>query len=140
MSAKYSADGQVCEMNLYPKRVSDETVYLGFPHLPQGEIKRTLDKIVPSSERGQETQLSGLTFGLGSSTSTSYDFENVMFVFRSSIRLKKANDQIEENTDVEKKEENVRNDEKKADSFPASALRNVEIISIVWKNRTCTDK
>ena len=59
MSATYTSDGQVCQMKLYPKRFSENSTYWG--SIPVSELKRTLDKIAPPSERGKE-MISGLTW------------------------------------------------------------------------------
>src|SRR5262245_26172972 len=44
MSVEYTSSGQVCQMTLFPKRVSNDTVYF-YSRLPFYELKRVLNDI-----------------------------------------------------------------------------------------------
>jgi len=46
MSPSYTADGQVCEARLYPRRFANDTNYLA-TLLPEDELKEVLEQLVP---------------------------------------------------------------------------------------------
>ena len=80
MTPDYSADGQVCRMRLYPRRLGQETDYL-ISQLPHLELVQVLNDIVPPQHRGQKKGGFGLTNLGGGTAWTTYDYENVSFAF-----------------------------------------------------------
>lgn len=154
MNARYSVDGQVCEMVLFPKRVSDSAVYLG-NFIPFDELKKVLGEVVPISQRGK-AGLGGLTWVGGSIATTVYTYENVTIDFRSTIRLvpfkseggqdsaQKAPLESKEdawvNIDLQLAQKEKSNSQKQSDDFSNQFTRSAEIVIISWKNRKCLNK
>ncbi|MGH9877714.1 MAG: hypothetical protein ACRD5H_08755 [Nitrososphaerales archaeon] len=151
MSARYSIDEQVCEMKLYPKRTSNNTVYLN-NIIPLWEMKKVLEEIVPSSLRGKE-YLSGLTWVGGGIATTMYIYENVTIDFRSSVKFEPFKPQdvqssVQKSTVVPQKDETIDidlqvakkekvNRQKQSDDFSNHFVRSAEVVIISWKNRKC---
>lgn len=94
MSADYAADGQVCRMYLYPRRVSGSKSYLGTT-LESVEVTNFLNSFVPPEQRGLQQEVNfGTTATGGPFAWTTYPYENVYFTFRSSWRPQKYNGSI----------------------------------------------
>jgi len=51
MTPEYTADGQVCEMLLYPRRIAPDAINLS-NKLPFDELQIVLNKLVPVNTRG----------------------------------------------------------------------------------------
>jgi hypothetical protein len=56
MTPEYTADGQVCQMHFYPKRISAKTNYL-YKRLPFEELKGVLNELAPLDTRGAKKNL-----------------------------------------------------------------------------------
>lgn len=82
MTPEYAADGQVCRMRLYPKRISANTNY-GAHNLPFNELRGVLNSLVPVETRGAKKQSFGATATGGGAAWTTYDYDNVSFNFVS---------------------------------------------------------
>ena len=82
MTPEYAADGQVCRMRLYPKRISANMNY-GAHNLPFNELRDVLNALVPVEIRGTKKQSFGATATGGGAAWTTYDYENVTFSFVS---------------------------------------------------------
>src|SRR5262245_9337801 len=100
MSVEYASDGQACQMTLFPKRVSDDTVYL-YSQLPFYELKRVLNDIVPQSERGKKGDWSGLSLYMGGVENAIYDYEKVAISVNARVRFS-TNKEPEKNRSEEK--------------------------------------
>jgi hypothetical protein len=84
MTPKFTQDGQVCSLRLYPARISSTTNYLQ-DTLDYWELKSTLNRLAPPERRGKKTILFGLINGGGGRSETIYSFENVTFTFLKSV-------------------------------------------------------
>ena len=139
MSPEFTSDGQVCQMTLYPKRVLERSTYLG--GLPAWELKRTLDKIAPSSERGMEL-LGGLTW-VGGVATTINAYENINIVSLSPFHVEYIKLSKEPST-TEQKDESVDIDlQVKKKGRPSIDLPDIdppEVVVITWKRRKCSDQ
>lgn len=154
MSARYSADSQVCEMVLFPKRVSESTVHLN-NIIPFDELKKVLEEVAPLSQRGKEYP-GGFTWIGGSIATTVYAYENVTIDFRSTLRLGpfkseggqdsaqktplKAKEDGSVNIDLQLAQKEKSNWQKQSDDFSNQFTRSAEIVVISWKNRKCLNK
>lgn len=154
MSARYSSDGQVCEMKLYPKRTSNNTVYLN-NIIPYWELEKVLEEIVPSSLRGKE-YLGGFTWVGGGIATTMYIYENVTIDFRSSVKFEPFKPQdkqspVQKPTTLPQKDETIDidlqvaerergNRQKQSDDISNDVVRSAEVVIISWKNRKCPKK
>ncbi len=78
MMPSYSADGQVCEIDLEVRHYSSELVRLD-SDLSRTEIDQILDEVVPDSERGPKAKdpLGTLITRSGGGLTTDIDFEHV---------------------------------------------------------------
>ncbi len=85
MSADFAADGQVCQLRLYPRRVSGNTSHLGNT-LVFEELASFLNSFVPPEHRGLQQEVNfGTTATGGPAAWTTYPYENVYFSFISSF-------------------------------------------------------
>ena len=94
MSADYAADGQVCRMYLYPRRVLGSKSYLGNT-LESAEVTNFLNSFVPPEHRGLQQEVNfGTTATGGPFAWTTYPYENVYFTFRRSWTPQKYNGSV----------------------------------------------
>ena len=144
MTPTYAADGQPCEITLYPKRVSPGTTYF-FQKLPAAELKVVLEQLVPFSNRGTR-QYESFPWSefWGHTASTTYPFEKVTFVFLSSFEFTSSPKQSKplESFDIEtssspKQTEDLWNTN---DDVPNAWQPEAEIVEIRWSNRKCVEK
>lgn len=85
MSAVFAADGQVCQLVLYPQRVSGNTSHLGTT-LVFDELASFLNSFVPPEHRGLQQEINfGTTATGGPAAWTTYPYENVYFTFISAF-------------------------------------------------------
>jgi len=88
MTPAYDAEGQVCFMRLYPKRISTNTNYLD-DTLAMGEVLKVIDELIPVGSRGARKDAFGMTNTGGGVAWTHFDYDHVTFTFVSSFRLDK---------------------------------------------------
>lgn len=143
MTPDYSANGQVCRMRLYPRRLGAEADYLS-SQLLFPELSQTLNEIVPPHVRGSRKDGFGQTTLGGGMAWTTYEYENVSFTLIFSYKvdpdiLEKAKDKVLTGPDPEqlplpKKMQPSLND------FAGSKDSPTELVTIKWNNRPCTVK
>lgn len=80
MTSVFAADGQVCEMWLFPKRVSGANSYLGNTLRFDG-LQHSLNTLVPPEQRGLKQRSFGSAVNTGRVAWTTYSYENVEFSF-----------------------------------------------------------
>ena len=141
MTPDYAADGQVCRMRLYPRRLGGKTddvsSELWFPELVQ-----VLNQIVPPHLRGSKRDSFGDTTLGGGTAWTTYEYENVSFNFISSYKLdpdilKKAEAAVLTGLDPEDLPLRKKTPPS-LDDFAASQTLPTEIVRINWNHRPCT--
>ena len=82
MTPEYAADGRVCFMRLYPKRIDQKTNFVGKScELDFKELKVLLNQLVPPNTRGLQNESFGQTETGGPAAWTTYAYENVTFTF-----------------------------------------------------------
>ena len=140
MTPDYTADGQVCQMRLFPKRVGPESDYLS-SQLPFEELKTILNRLLPPASRGTKVESFGLTETGGGIAWTSYPYENASFVFAFRMRL--AKDSLKQSEPISFSAAEIRSYRKPAktspsdDDFDNSQTENLEIVTIKWTGRKC---
>ena len=138
MTPDYTADGQVCRMRLYHKRVASDTNYLSGT-LPFDELKGVLNRLVPPNARGFKKELFGMSATGGGAAWTTYPYEKVIFTFTSSFevdpvkRLKPYTFTVSHSSSDVKAEDPTPTD----DDFSPSGVSNAEIVTIEWSDRRC---
>jgi hypothetical protein len=143
MTPEYTADGQVCQMRLYPKRISSDTNYLS-KQLPFKELKGVLNQLVPLNLRGAKKESFGTTATGGGAAWTTYSYDKVTFVFTSSFKV--APDSWKDSKAYVFSAGVVPSDEKPEDSIPSdddflhSQTSSTEIVTIKWNDRKCAGK
>ena len=140
MTPDYSADGQVCRMRLYPRRLGPKTDYL-ISQLLFPELSEVLNEVVPPHLRGSKKDGFGQTSLGGGTAWTTYEYDNVSFTFIFSYKLdpdvlEKAKDKVLTGPDPEglplpKKTPPSLND------FAGSQNSQAEIVTINWIHRPC---
>ena len=143
MTADYTADGQVCQMKLFPKRVGPNTDYLSH-QLPFQEVKFILNRLIPPMSRGEKGELFGYTDTGGGFAWTSYPYEKAVFVFTFPMRInKEALKQSEPFSFSVKEMSSYKKPVKTPPSdtdFDNSEPDKVEIVTIKWNGRQCADR
>lgn len=84
MTPDFAANGQVCQMRFYPKRVGRDAAYLG-GKLNSSELKWILNHIVPPASRGNAKSMLGNGNGGGGMAQAQYEYEKVSFTFAFTI-------------------------------------------------------
>jgi hypothetical protein len=129
MTPTFTADGQLCEMRLYPKRISSTTNYLGEDKLRHWELKDALDKLAPPETRGARTKFFGLTFLLGQMSETTFAYENVSFTFLASLHFGTADSNPSKPAPAQA--------EPRKSTDELSIPTDAEIAVIILSNRVC---
>src|SRR3982751_2267796 len=83
MTPEYGRDGHVCQMRLYPKRIAENTNYLG-QTLQFEELRDVLNTMFPLEMRGPKQEGFGLTDVTSPVAWTTYAYRDVTFVFMST--------------------------------------------------------
>ena len=143
MTPDYSADGQVCRMRLYPRRLGSETDYLG-SQLLFPELSQVLNEMLPLQLRGSKKDGFGQTSLGGGTAWTTYEYENVSFSFISSYKLspdvlEKAKTKVLTGPDPEGLPLRKKTPPS-LDDFADSKNSQTEIVTIRWSNRPCTSE
>ena len=138
MTPEYAADGQVCSLRLYPKRIDARTNY-GSTKLAFNELRDVLNDIVPVEIRGNKKPGFGMTDAGGGVAWTHYEYENVLVTFTSYFRidpkaLEKA-DFVLLDLEGEPTREPVKNLTPSKDDFVSS--ESIEIATVIWTARKC---
>lgn len=143
MTPDYAADGQVCRMRLYPRRLGPTTDYL-ISQLLFPELSEVLNQVVPPHLRGSKKDGFGQT-GLGGGTAwTTYEYDNVSFTFIFPYKLdhdvlEKAKDRVLIGPDPEGLP-TVKKTPPTLDDFARSENSQTEIVTIKWIHRPCAVK
>jgi hypothetical protein len=85
MTPSYDILGQVCKMRVYPKIVSPTTNYLG-ANLDINATIKFMNELFPIHTRGARSDFFGMSILMGGVAATNFNYENVHFVFISSLR------------------------------------------------------
>jgi hypothetical protein len=131
MTPEFTADGQVCQMRLYPKRISVTTNYLS-NKLNYWELKEVLNQLAPTETRGNRTKFFGFTLFLGQMSNIIYGYDKVSFNFLASLNLRKVEFKKQDSLTSEKEQPK---DEKTNNEMIVP--RDADIVTIIWKEKTC---
>jgi len=143
MTPDYTADGQLCQMRLFPKRVGPETDYLS-SQLPFEELKSILNQLVPPATRGIKGESFGLTDTGGGIAWTTYPYEKASFVFAFRMRL--AKESLKQSEPISFSADETRSYRKPAKTPPSdhdfdnSQTASLEIVTIKWTGRKCAGR
>jgi hypothetical protein len=140
MTPDYTADGQVCRMRLYPRRLGTKTDHL-ISQLPFAELSDALNRIVPPHLRGSKKDGFGLTDLGGGTAWTIYEYENVNFSFIFPYTLD-PNILTKAEAHVLRGPDPVGLPQRKKtppslDDFANSEKSPTEIVTISWNHRPC---
>lgn len=143
MTPDYTADGQVCRMRFYPRRLGVERDYLG-SQLVFHELSQVLNEIVPPHLRGSKKDGFGQTSLGGGTAWTNYEYENVSFSFIFSYKLdqevmEKAESRVLMGPDPERLPVRKKT-QPSLDDFADSENSRTEIVTIRWNQRPCAVK
>jgi len=143
MTPDYSADGQICRMRLYPRRLGEKTDYL-ISQLLFPELNEVLNEIVPPHLRGSKKDGFGLTSLGGGTAWTTYEYEDVTFDFVFSYKLdpdvlKRAEARVLTGPDPEGLPVRKKTPPS-LDDFAASKNSQTEIVTLIWNHRPCLAK
>ena len=140
MTPVYAANGRVCRIRLYSKRLGRKTDHAG-SQLLFPELVQVLNQLVPPHLRGSKRNGFGDTSLGGGTAWTTYDYENVSFTFISSYKLepdilKKAEAATLTGSDPE--ELPLRKMAPPSlDDFATSEKLPTKIVTIRWNHRPC---
>ena len=140
MTPDYTAEGQVCQMRLFPKRVGPDADYLS-SRLPFEELTSILNRLVPPASRGIKGESFGVTETGGGMAWTSYPYEKATFIFAFRMRLAKGS--MKQSEPVSFSADEIRSYRKPANTSPSdedfdnSQTESIEIVTIKWTKRKC---
>ena len=145
MTPEYAADGQVCRMSFYPKRVDSNANYLGAT-LQFNELRDVLNSLIPPEVRGLKKKVNfGTTATGGPAAWTTYPYERVMFTFIASFGistestlLRKGEFKFSVPPDLSAAKEESPAPSK--DDFSPLQTVNTEIVTVRWNDRVCSRK
>ena len=143
MTPEYAADGSVCFIRLYPKRINGNTNYVCHScGLYLNELTSVLNKLVPPDTRGLQNESFGQTATGGPAAWTTYGYENVTFTFVSPFGPLPYDPSRKEEfvftVDYPGPPEKPKSRLPTADDFTVSATD--QIVSISWNKRKCAIK
>ncbi|MFY9620023.1 MAG: hypothetical protein WAM70_14510 [Pyrinomonadaceae bacterium] len=142
MTPDYAADGQVCRLRLYPKRIGANADYLS-QTLPFEELRDALNLLVPLDERGNKTQPFGLTDTGRPAAWTTYGYEKVTFTFVMSFSPQKFGRASRLSSGLVFRPSGARANqgpetlESSVDDFNNSKSSDTEIVTVRWTDRKC---
>ena len=141
MTPEYSADGQVCQMQLYPKRVAPNADYLP-RQLPFEELKMVLNQLLPPNTRGTKKESFGITDMGGGAAWTTYAYDKVSFIFTFSIKVDpRSSRELESFTfPVDEFLSRPEKTPPSDDDFLGSQASKTEVVTINWNDRRCAGK
>ena len=93
MTAKYAADGQVCEMVLEKREKTDAGMVFGVS-FSEKEVKGLVDELVPETERGRNLTRALNSTVDGGFITTEYNYENVHVRVYGITRPAPAGDRV----------------------------------------------
>lgn len=135
MNPEYGSDGQVCRVNLSPRRFSNNMISL-HSELSFIEMERVLNDIAPQSERGARGELWGYSITTNGVEGMLYQYERVSIYVKARIGFSTKKEM--DKNGIEKKEPNDVGQENQ--EFADPIFRNAEIVVISWNDRKCDDQ
>src|SRR5262249_8580166 len=136
----FAADGQVCRMRFYPKRVHRNTVYAN-AYLNFQELKWILNRLAPPSARGDKKQGFGFSDLGGGILETEYAYEKVSLNFVSALDIRLTPEDMKkgEFLDFELLDNEPYVPPKPSPPSESDFVENNEtqIVSLRWNDRPC---
>lgn len=145
MSPDYAADGQVCRMRFYPKRISAKANN-GTQDLPFDELHDVLNELVPLETRGNKKETFSMSPTGGGAAWTTYDYENVSFMFSASFPILPYDGVIFRRGEFAftippgEIVPEPKNPYPSKDDFALSADAKTEIVTVRWTARKCASQ
>jgi hypothetical protein len=142
MTPDYAADGQVCRLRLYPKRIGAGADYLS-QKLPFDELRDVLNSLVPADQRGSKIQPFGLTDTGRPAAWTTYGYEKVTFTFVMAFSPQKFDKASPLSTGFVFRPSGARTNQRSEtlapsnDDFRNSRSSATEIVTVKWNDRKC---
>jgi hypothetical protein len=142
MTPAYGANGRLCMMRLYPKRISVDANYFD-DKLEMNEVLGFINELFPSNTRGARKDSFGTSDVGGGIIWTRFNYDRVRFVFISSFSLVKAPEPkdyvlldfpIDETAQAElRRNEAMQSD----DQLIRKHAPSPQLLEIYWANRKC---
>ena len=144
MTPSYSENGQVCMMRVYPRAISKNTNYLD-PYLDINETLSFINTLFPVNARGRRESGFGMSDIGGGVIWTSFNYDNVQFVFVSSFdktnlvaNMAKGEQMDFGSVDEAAIAEAQRKEAAKSDDqLMREHALNSRVLEIYWPNRKC---
>ena len=139
MTPEYAADGQVCRMRLYPKRISADTNYV-VKDLPFDDFKTIVDQLIHNDARGAKSEpFDGLWTTGGGSMWATFTYEKVRFIYSAGFTLAYDPGVLKRGDFVfSLPETGAAKSVKSDDEFLLFHTSRVEIVTITWFDRKCS--
>ena len=141
MTPEYAADGQVCRMRLYPRRISGDTNY-AVKELPFDDFKNVVEQLIPINMRGAKKKPfdGGWTTGGGSMWAT-FTYETVRITYSAGFSIAydptilRRGEFVFSVADTDTTRPAIVDDE-----FLLFHTSKVEIVTINWVHRPCSNQ
>lgn len=144
MTPDFAADGQVCRMRFYPRRVIRGVPFLS-GYLSPPELKWILNHLVPPSSRGNQKPGFGLGIFGGGLGQAKYEYEKVTFTFPYSVQIR-IDPEAVKNSELVDLDFPIPAERPKPTPTPTPASESdfdersrSEIVIVSWNDRTCVD-
>ena len=143
MTPTYGADGRLCLMRVYPKRVSNNINYLD-DKFDIDEALMFINSFAPLETRGARENGFGMSDLGGGVVWTRFNYDRIQFVFISTFRLDKPPEvqpsavdfPIDETTVADlRRKEALQSDDDLIRKYTA----NPKVLEIYWTNRKCVE-
>ena len=86
MTAKFAPDGRLCQMSVEKRHVkSSGAIFVDETFMSPDEMAPIVDELIPVSERGKESKLSGHILSMSAGMTTTYDYENVTITYYGNL-------------------------------------------------------
>jgi hypothetical protein len=156
MTPQFSADGQVCRMSLYPRRVAaGSNIYL-YKELAYDDFRKAVDLLVPNAKRGaMKEPFERSTYGTGAFW-TIFDYENVRIQYSvgvdvdfvpfmpppvgRDVRPVVTSPETLSTPSTNKESKETRGAQRMPEGFKPHRAPKYEVVTISWNKKKCAGK
>jgi hypothetical protein len=137
MTPDFAADGQICRLNFFHKRISSETNYLGTT-LPIHELLGVLQELAPLNTRGARKQPFGATETSAAMAWTTFEYEKIRFSFWTTFAFGSLADMQAKGVPVGGRMPTATS--QADDDFMAASAIPPVMVYVSWLDRQCAGK
>lgn len=134
MTPQFAADGQICRLNFFHKRISSKTNYLGTT-IRISELLDVFHQLAPQNTRGARKQPFGASQTSGAMAWTDFEYENIRFSFWTTFTFGSLADMEAKGVPLGGRMP-IQTSQPDDDFMAANAVPPV-MVYVTWLNRKC---